>query len=136
MRRRARGFETWTLPPPAERLTPALAREWLVRVYPRLADFAGTHPALIRGRRAEREVVAIGLRSIAMDVRRITGACGEALASRRPVAIYFRPPFGRPGRDLPAVVRWEARHPHRGVRGILRRALRAHERLAAGAGDA
>jgi len=140
MPRGSRHLETWTLPPPAERLTPALARDWLARVYPHLAEFAagGAYPDWLPGRRAERDHLAIGLRGIAIDVRRITAACGRVLATGRPVELRFRPPEvwhagSNPKqapvlRGLRAMLRYEERHPHRGVRGILRRALRAHER--------
>ena len=141
MPRRSRRLETWTLEPPAERLTPALAREWLSRVYPRLADFAamGAYPDVLPGRREERGHLAIGLRGIAGDVRRITAACGRVLATGRPLELRFRPLAlwymagprrSTVTRNLRAVLRYEARRPHRGVRTILRRALRAHEALA------
>ncbi len=83
---------TWILPPPAERITPAVARRWLHRSYPPLATLAAmaVYPQEAeRGiglRMREREAALMGLRSIGSDVRRITVACGKALATGRVVS--------------------------------------------------
>ena len=85
-------------------------------------------------RMLERDHALSGLRVIAGDLRRITEACGKALATGRAVPMELDPDrFIGPrsyARDLRAVLKYERRRPQRGARGILRRALAAQERLA------
>ena len=131
--------DTRTLLPPAEVITPAIARRWLHRTYPPLASLSayGAYPQLVRGlgRRKENESAACGLRLIAADVRVITETCGRVLATGRPVEmrLYSNALGNHRGvaRKLRAALRFEERHPHRGTRGIIRRALRERNRLAA-----
>ncbi len=94
----------------------------------------GAHPELVRGlgRREQNERAARGPRILAADVRRITEACGEALATGRAVPMQLNiPPVLRHrgiARNLRAVLEYERRNPQRGVRGLLRRALREQEK--------
>ena len=131
---------TWILPPPADRITPAVARRWLSRSYAplaRLTSMAVFPDVAMRGiglRMLERDHALSGLRIIAGDVRRITEACGKALATGRAVPMELDPdPFIGPrssARSLRAVLKYERRRPQRGARAILRRALAVQERLA------
>ena len=129
--RRTPGYVTRTLPPPAERITPALARRWMRTVFPRLASLGGLgfYPEALRPPQ-HREEIRYGLASVSMDARIIAQACGEALATGRPVAVrlerHFKAHRGM-ARELRLVLAFERRCPHR-VRGILRAALRQLER--------
>jgi hypothetical protein len=138
---------TWLLEPPAPVLTPAVARRWLHRSYPALAELANIapHVALLRAglRREERERAESGLRVLALDLAKVVTACGRALATGRPQRIQLDPCL--PGGDTPeaaevdaaqyawnarrlrAVLKLEARLPHRGARGALRRSLHVAE---------
>ncbi len=64
-------------------------------------------------------------------MRRITEACGVVLATGRPVTMrVYQDDLMSPllvAQDLRAVLAFEARHPHRGARGVLRQALRERE---------
>lgn len=140
---RARAVQTTcSIEPPAELVTPAVAKRWLVRQYPALAGLANVSawPELLRLRglglrAAEREAAREGMRSLALDVRTIAAVCGRVVATGRPVPMRFDRELRnhrRIARGLRAVVKYERRWPHRGARTTLRRALRLHERLAAG----
>jgi hypothetical protein len=122
--------ETWVLPPPADPITPAVARRWLHRSYPplaRLASMAVFPEVAMRGiglRMREREPALMGLRIIGGDICRITEACGKALATGRAVPMELDlDTFIEPrnvARSLRAMLKYEARTPQRGARGRLR----------------
>ena len=122
-------FYTTTILPPAPEITPDQAARWMHKSYPVLSDFAamGAYPFGLCGRKRDRELAGMGLRSIMLDVQQIASACGEAIATGHPVRVGMRSrDASDPNRALllRAVLRYEARCPHRGVRGVLRRALR------------
>ncbi len=121
-----------------------MAREWLYRSYPPLSSLAGlgAYPeiGMRLGRRRKNETARNGLRLLALDVRRITIVCGQVLATGRPVEMRLSfdwrslsPRYV--SRLLRAVLAYEQRHPHRGTRGVLRRALREAERRLADDAD-
>ena len=113
--------ETWVLPPPADRITPAVARCWLHRSYPplsRLASMAVFPEVAMRGiglRMREREPALSGLRVIGNDIRRITEACGKALATGRAVTMELDLDTfidrRNVARSLRAVLKYERRGP-------------------------
>lgn len=131
---RKQSHATWTIPPPAPVITPKIARQWLRRAYPALSGLAGRAHfpnELLYARNRDR--VRLGLIWLAHDVYRITNACAEAIDTGRPVPMEFLPEMAqnpRKTQTLRYVVRFEARRPHRGTRGILKRALRERERIA------
>lgn len=128
---------THTLPPPTERITPAVARQWLHRSYPALSDLAGhgyyPHMFGYRGsglRRSEREPAAQAARSLGLDLRQIVSACGRALATGRPVRMRFDPEANLVrARNLRALARYQSGE-RSAARALptLRRAIAAHER--------
>jgi hypothetical protein len=129
--------ETWAIHPPAEVITPEVARGWLYRSYPPLARLASlcAWPEQVRGlgRRGMNESAVSGLRLLALDVRRITEACGKVLATGRPIKMRVRErhwSYCKVARDLRCALEYERRHPHRGTRQVLRQALQRADRLA------
>lgn len=139
IRRRTFADETWTIPPPAEVITPEVARRWLHRSYPPLARLGNlcAYPEIVHGlgRRELNERAASGLRLLALDVRMIAEACGKVLATGRSVPMRLdansRVNHRGVARQIRAVLLFEARHPHRGARGLLQRGLREWERVTA-----
>jgi hypothetical protein len=130
----ARAHTTWTIPPPAERITPALARDWLRRVYPKLASFTalGYYDGALRPPR-HREDLRGSLGGLALDALRIATACAEAVATRRVVRIRLAPrtvhrQLRTRFRRLVAFERYSSRVQPTGVRGILLASLRQMER--------
>ena len=128
-------YTTGTIAPPAEVITPAVARKWLHRTYPALACLTSliSYPFAVRGlgSRKENELAVDGMRSIALDNRIITTACGAVLGTGRPITMrYDSKRLGNHGlvaRKLRALLRFEERHPQPGTRGILERAMWQHE---------
>ena len=88
-------------------------------------------------RREENERARLGLRLIATDMRRITEACGVALATGRALTMrLYHDDLTSPvlvSQKLRALIRFEERYPHPGARAVLRRALRDQERRQTGA---
>src|SRR5262245_2568381 len=79
---------THLLAPPAARITPAVARRWLQCTYPALASFAalGYYPAAlstVARKRDKIDEIRLALASLARDVRCVTAACGQVLATGR-----------------------------------------------------
>jgi len=125
---------TWTIPPPADRITPAIARDWLRRVYPKLAEFTalGYHDGPLRPPRLRDELRG-SLGGIALDTRRIATACAEAIATGRVVRIRLDPWTAHRRlltrfRRLVAFERYSSGTRPTGVRGILLASLRQMER--------
>jgi len=128
--------ETWIIEPPAEVITPAVARRWLRHNYSGLAQLGALghcHPYVVRGLgSSERNQRASwGMISIDTDVRTITEICGKVLWSGRSIRMDLNSGMQYGSRDLARrlreVARWEAKHPHKGTRGILQRSIACHE---------
>ncbi len=127
---------TWTIAPPAEIITPAVARKWLRHSYPGLAELGALghcHPYAVRGLgSSERnERARWGMISISHDVYKITGICGKVLWTGRSFPMDFNTGKVYGSRDkarwLREVARWEAKYPHKGTRIILQRSIALHE---------
>ena len=137
-------FGTWIIEPPADVITPAVARRWLRYSYPGLAELGALghcHPYAVRGLGSSKrnERAAWGMVSIGHDVRRITGICGKVLWTGRSIPMDLTTGKMCGSRDtarrLREVARWEAKYPHRGTRAILRRSIALHESQALGGHD-
>ena len=129
---------TWMIEPPAELITPAVARKWLHRTYPGLAGMTAliAYPFAVRGlgsRRAN-ELAVEGMRAIAGDIRTIATVCGTVLGTGHPITMRYDPgvqgyysPHRVAVRKLRALRRFEEKYPHPYTRGILRRSIVLHE---------
>lgn len=126
-RRRARmakrGHSTWVLEPPAREITPAIAKDWLYRAYPKLSSLAGmaNHPDALRPPSA-REEIRLGLSMLSSDLDSIVVACAEALRTGRSARMTHRssfPPHAGTLRSFRAMRRYAERHEYR-VKGHSR----------------
>lgn len=135
-------YSTWVIRPPAETITRAVAIRWLHRDYKPLSRLLsiGNHPdymLLVRGiglRKGERPRAICGMSLVDSDVRTITEVCGRVLGTGRPERMVYDPnalgDHASVARKLRALLKYELRHPQRGTRLILRRAIRDREQLA------
>ena len=102
--------------PPADKITPHIARQWLARTYGPLAGLAGCGYFLdeMGVPKRDREDVRLGCARLSIDVRRIVAACVESTQSRRSIRMGFEPdkrsnPLRT--RRLRALVRFEKKSP-------------------------